>query len=185
MDHIWEANVSGTAPTFPAGLQVGYPTETPVPTVPGVWWYHQITEEIRNVIVAAGETPNADALNQLLNAINILAKNSPTINGSVTLANYTANSVPYINASNVLVTEAGFTFDGTTMVVPNVTAAGRVLVGNGNASAPSIDRIDSSKGYSNENTRIVCRWYNMAKGELSDEEMYKMCKLVVDNYESK
>lgn len=50
-----------------------------------------------------------------------------------------------------------------------------------NPLSPSIDRIDCSKGYTNENTRIVVWWYNMAKSELSDSEMLEMCKSVVKN----
>jgi hypothetical protein len=86
MDHIWESNVSGTAPTYPAGLQVGYPTNTPVPTIPGAWWHHQITEEIRNVIVQASITPDATSVVQLKNAIAALIAA-----GTVNVANYVAN----------------------------------------------------------------------------------------------
>lgn len=44
-----------------------------------------------------------------------------------------------------------------------------------NAFAPSIDRIDPRFGYTNQNTRIVIWWYNMAKAELSDREMIFLC----------
>lgn len=45
-----------------------------------------------------------------------------------------------------------------------------------NPFSPSIDRIDSSKGYTNENTRIVIWQYNMAKGELTDKEIFDIFK---------
>lgn len=54
-----------------------------------------------------------------------------------------------------------------------------------NPYAPSIDRINPNEGYTNENTRIVCWWYNMAKGELTDQQMYEMCKTVVRKHESR
>lgn len=49
-----------------------------------------------------------------------------------------------------------------------------------NPCSPSIDRINPNKGYTNENTRVVIWWYNMAKGQLSDLEMLDFCKLVVE-----
>ena len=40
----------------------------------------------------------------------------------------------------------------------------------------SIDRIDSSKGYTKDNIRLVCLMYNMCKGIWSDEDVITMCK---------
>lgn len=36
--------------------------------------------------------------------------------------------------------------------------------------SPSLDRIDSSLGYTKENTRIVCNWFNWCKSCYSDDE---------------
>ena len=36
--------------------------------------------------------------------------------------------------------------------------------------APSIDRIDSSKGYTPDNIQIVCCAYNMGKKNMSDDD---------------
>jgi hypothetical protein len=47
--------------------------------------------------------------------------------------------------------------------------------------APSIDRIDSLKGYTPDNVQVVCNWYNLAKHELSETEMLAFCRAVVDN----
>lgn len=44
------------------------------------------------------------------------------------------------------------------------------LVGRGPYS-PSIDRIDSSKGYTPENTQFVTCFYNMAKNEWGEQEI--------------
>jgi hypothetical protein len=69
MDHVWELNAAATPPAAPAIPLLGYPTEIGSPTNPGAWWYHMITEELRNAIIAAGLTPNATELNQLAAAI--------------------------------------------------------------------------------------------------------------------
>lgn len=45
--------------------------------------------------------------------------------------------------------------------------------------APSIDRIDCNKPYSNENCRIVIWAYNMMKGNMTDAELYLICSAVV------
>lgn len=36
--------------------------------------------------------------------------------------------------------------------------------------AVSIDRIDSSRGYVSDNVQLVCRWVNIAKGQMSQEQ---------------
>lgn len=43
----------------------------------------------------------------------------------------------------------------------------------------SLDRIDSSKDYTNENIQIVASSVNIAKHELSQEDFIEMCKDVV------
>ena len=43
----------------------------------------------------------------------------------------------------------------------------------------SLDRIDSSKDYTNDNVQIVASSVNIAKHELSQEEFIEMCKDVV------
>lgn len=48
-----------------------------------------------------------------------------------------------------------------------------------NPYAPSVDRIDPRKGYSNENTRVVIWQYNLMKGEMTDSELVELCKLIL------
>lgn len=66
-----------SAPTAPSSPSAGYPTggnpatATP-PTNPGPYWFHQIGEELRAVIVAGGLTPSAGTLTQLLSALQAL-----------------------------------------------------------------------------------------------------------------
>lgn len=40
-----------------------------------------------------------------------------------------------------------------------------------NPRAPSIDRINNSKGYTADNIQLVCAWYNLMKNEWSDDEI--------------
>lgn len=49
-----------------------------------------------------------------------------------------------------------------------------------NPYAPSIDRINSNVGYTKENTRIVIWQYNLMKGEIADDELLKLCTLIVE-----
>lgn len=45
--------------------------------------------------------------------------------------------------------------------------------------SPSIDRIDSSKGYCKENIRLVLWQVNLMKGELSDDELLDFCYSII------
>lgn len=45
--------------------------------------------------------------------------------------------------------------------------------------APSLDKIDPTKPYTNENTRVVIWQYNQMKGELSDAEVFDLCRAVL------
>lgn len=70
----WSSGASGTPPTAPASPSVGYPTPGDPslglePTKGGAWWFHQIGEELRAVLIAAGITPDHANLGQLNEAI--------------------------------------------------------------------------------------------------------------------
>ena len=71
MDAIWERNAVGTPPTLPASPQTGFPSKSAPggPTVPGDYWYHMMTQEIRNAIIGAGLDPDAGNLEQLSEAL--------------------------------------------------------------------------------------------------------------------
>lgn len=74
----WEADAAGTPPTPPVAPSEGYPTNgnptTPVPaTEPGDWLWYSLTEEIRNVILEGGLTPDITSVTQLRDAINAIA----------------------------------------------------------------------------------------------------------------
>jgi len=47
-----------------------------------------------------------------------------------------------------------------------------------NPFAPSIDRVNSSLGYTNENVKVVVNMYNTGKGQHTDEEFIRFCHIV-------
>lgn len=51
----------------------------------------------------------------------------------------------------------------------------------GSKLAASINRIDSSIGYTKENSRLVCVYVNGIKGDASDEEFFTFCSRVLNN----
>lgn len=77
MDRVFATGATGAPPAAPATPSSGYPTAgdpqagTPA-TKPGPYWFYQITEELRAVIVAAGLAPSHLAVNQLSLAIQAL-----------------------------------------------------------------------------------------------------------------
>lgn len=46
--------------------------------------------------------------------------------------------------------------------------------------SPSVDRIDSTKGYTKDNVRMVIWQYNLMKGEMTDEELLIVCERISD-----
>ena len=72
-----------TPPSAPGSPSTGYPDGgtpgvTPA-TNPGPYWFHQIGEELRAVLVAASITPNQGTLTQLRDAVLALAGGGVTI----------------------------------------------------------------------------------------------------------
>jgi len=49
-----------------------------------------------------------------------------------------------------------------------------------NGFAPSLDRKDRTKGYTQENVQIVVWCYNSGKGEMNDEDFIAFCKAVAE-----
>ena len=95
-NRVWEANAAQTPPAVPSNPSIGYPTDgnpatnTPA-TTPGDYWFFQISEEIRNAIVAGGLAPDRNSLNQLTLAVEALiraaiAAELPTIQNMVNVA---------------------------------------------------------------------------------------------------
>lgn len=81
----FESASSATPPSAPASPSVGYPTNgnpsLAVPaTVPGEYWFYQLGEELRAVIVAGALTPAAGTLTQIRDALYALFGRLATAN---------------------------------------------------------------------------------------------------------
>lgn len=78
VDRVYQRNATAAPPAVPDAPSEGYPTNGnpagAIPaTIPGAYWYHMITESLRNVIVAAGLDPDHEDLGQLVEAMTALA----------------------------------------------------------------------------------------------------------------
>jgi hypothetical protein len=58
--------------------------------------------------------------------------------------------------------------------------SGLPFMGENEPFAPSIDRIDSAKGYTPENSRMLLRAENLFKNEWSDEVVIQIAKAIVE-----
>lgn len=132
MDRVFESGAVGSPPSAPASPSTGYTTagnpSTATPaTKPGPYWFHQITEELRAVIVGAGLTPSHTNLEQLKEAINTLINAGKGLGSSgIVLLNATTTLT---NAAHVGKTVL---FDGTasgaftvTLPLANTVTTGR------------------------------------------------------------
>ncbi|MEM5366693.1 hypothetical protein V4C53_11700 [Paraburkholderia azotifigens] len=78
MDRYWKSDTGSSAPVVPASNAGGFPVDG-IPsagvrgTVPGAWWYHAVTEEIRNAILALGITPDWTKTDQLATVVSAIA----------------------------------------------------------------------------------------------------------------
>lgn len=70
------AGAASSPPAAPTSPSLGHPT-TGVPgltpaTEPGPYWFYQIQEELRNIILSAGMTPDQSSLTQLVDAMKVM-----------------------------------------------------------------------------------------------------------------
>jgi hypothetical protein len=74
MDRYWKSYTAASPPAVPPTNAGGFPADG-VPsagvlgTVPGAWWYHAVTEELRNAIAKLGTAPDWTKTDQLGAAI--------------------------------------------------------------------------------------------------------------------
>lgn len=95
MDRYWKTAPAGAPPTAPVTPSPGYPSPgnpgAGIPASrPGAWWYHMVTEELRQAIVNAGLTPDYTNVGQLSQAIVLL---SPSVAPGATVA-FARNTAP-------------------------------------------------------------------------------------------
>jgi len=58
-------------------------------------------------------------------------------------------------------------------------------VGHRNPYLPSVDRIDSSGGYTKDNCRLVVMGFNVLKSNFDDDTLTQFCKCFCEIYEEK
>lgn len=49
--------------------------------------------------------------------------------------------------------------------------------------SPSVDRIDCTKGYTKDNSRVVCLIFNLSRNQFTDEDVLKMARAMVKKHE--
>ena len=149
MDHVYEAAAAGSAPSASLNTSSGYPTPgnpgSGVPaTKPGAYMWYMLVEEIRNLIVGAGLTPDKTNVSQVLAAVQALVA-SPG-NGIELKGWREPLATPSISSNTLTIDLAGnnvfsFTLNAniTTMTIQNVPASGKAarfeLIVKANGSA--------------------------------------------------
>lgn len=63
-----------------------------------------------------------------------------------------------------------------------VKALAKIRLGNGRVEAASLDRIDSDKGYIEGNVQWTCKWMNIMKNGLDNDEFVHLCHLVASRH---
>lgn len=101
MDRAYAAGAIETPPAPPAAPSVGYPTSgnpgSGLPaTKPGDYWFHMVTEELRNLLLASGQTPSHEDLLQVARAVQFGAGTSAVAGGTANAI--TATFLPAITA---------------------------------------------------------------------------------------
>jgi len=149
MDRKYESGAAGSPPSAPGSPSAGYPTAgdpgsaTPA-TKPGPYWFHMITEELYQLVIAAGLTPAFGTLTQVRDAV--LALISSAIGwstGDVKLTLKTAADSGWIMCNDGTIGDAssGATYANSnaqalfTLIYTNVSDTWAPVTGGRGASA--------------------------------------------------
>ena len=108
MDRFNTSAGAAAVPATPAApvnkyFTSGNPSLAIPATVPGPWWFHMISEELRNVIVAAGLTPdhaNTNQLSQAIAALVTLSNRAVILEAAVFEASVVNGEAVYWDAGN-------------------------------------------------------------------------------------
>lgn len=110
---IYEADAIATPPSVPASPSIGFPTNgNPLTaqnaTEPGDWWFYQLSEEMRALILEGGLTPDHTSLTQLRDAIKNIVKGGDY-----------KESVRVASTAAINLAAPGANIDGVAMVAGN------------------------------------------------------------------
>ena len=147
MDRSYQANTVGTAPSLAAGSETGFPTSGnkasgQLATIPGAYWFHMMTEELRNALVAMGITPTASDLTQLAQAFNKLL---PLTGGDVTGVIAT-NAYPSLKSSSAT-NEGSLSFFGGNSASSDAGAKIYLYGGSSSEAGSFLIQAGSTGGY--------------------------------------
>lgn len=98
VDRVYQRNATAAPPAVPDAPSEGYPTNGnpagAIPaTIPGAYWYHMITESLRNVIVTAGLDPDHEDLGQVVEALQAMGVGTGQFQNYSSLRTYTTGEV--------------------------------------------------------------------------------------------
>ena len=127
MKSLFEANASSTPPSFPVGLEAGYPKDGDSSTIPGAWWHYMVTEEIVRAIIAGGLTPAGNDVGQLgaiITTFKALLDSHTNL-----IAALQSNTLPY----GTIIPWAG-----TVAPTGFIKASGQILTRTGTGSYPKL-----------------------------------------------
>ena len=140
MDRSFYSGASGSPPSYPGSPSVGSPTKgnagMSIPaTLPGEWWYHMVTEELRGVVAAVGLTPSGASITQLLTALRSGALNAVAVGGTADALTATF-STPFtaLTAGMPFWVRAAYA-NATTTPTLNISGLGARTIVKGNGMA--------------------------------------------------
>jgi phage-related tail fiber protein len=112
MKRQWLANAAVGAPAAPGAPSVGYPQEGASPTIPGAYWYHMMTEELRAVVIAGGLAEDAAVLTQVRDAIAAMIAAATTASpfpaGSVVFVGQGSAPTGFLKANGAVVSQTTY-----------------------------------------------------------------------------
>lgn len=157
MDRVFESGAVGSPPSAPTSPSSGYTTAgnpataTPA-TKPGPYWFHQVTEELRAVIAAAGITPDHEELTQVRDAIqSLISANLGLGSGGIVLlnANTTLTNATHVGKTMLFDGTATGAFTVTLPLANTVTTGKRMSFQNVSSFNVTVQRQGSNLIYPN------------------------------------
>lgn len=157
MDRVFESGAVGSPPSAPASPSSGYTTAgnpataTPA-TKPGPYWFHQVTEELRAVIAAAGIIPDHEELTQVRDAIqSLISANLGLGSGGIVLlnANTTLTNATHVGKTVLFNSTATSAFTVMLPLANTVTTGKRMSFQNVSSYSVTVQRQGSDLIYPN------------------------------------
>ena len=75
-----------------------------------------------------------------------------------------------------------FNLDPMDIIIPDVCPILQTPFKYNSMSAPSVDRIDNSKGYTKDNIQVISRRANTMKGDCTPDQLKQFAKWILEKY---